>query len=86
MWIQNLNEFTMKTAIEDGMLVEFADIVDKDKLAPTVSNMTVEAMPNDNLVRKELRINFPKIQFSAFERRTNNECSVHSKDQQTNER
>ena len=81
MWIQNLNEFTMKTAIEDGMLVEFADIVDKDKLAPTVSNMTVEAMPNDNLVRKELRINFPKIQFSAFERRTNNECNVHCEDQ-----
>ena len=81
MWIQNLNEFTMKTAIEDGMLVEFADIVDKDKLAPTVSNMTVEAMPNDNLVRKELRIKLQKNQFSAFERRTNNECNFHCEDQ-----
>ena len=66
MWIQNLNEFTMKTAIEDGMLVEFADIVDKDKLAPTVSNMTVEAMPNDNLVRKELRIKLQKNSIFSF--------------------
>ena len=66
LWIQNLNEFTMKTAIEDGMLVEFADIVDKDKLAPTVSNMTVEAMPNDNLVRKELRIKLQKNSIFSF--------------------
>ena len=43
----------MKTAVEDGMLVEFTDIINKDKLAPNVTNMTVEAMPNDNLVRKQ---------------------------------
>ena len=32
------------------MLVEFADIEDRDKLVPTATNMTVETMPNDNLV------------------------------------
>ena len=54
LWLQNLNEFTMKSAVEDGMLVEFVDIVDRDHLSPSVSNMTVETMPNDNLVRKSL--------------------------------
>ena len=32
------------------MLVEFVEIEDRDNLAPSVTNMTVETMPNDNLV------------------------------------
>ena len=50
LWLHNLNEFTIKSAVEDGMLVEFAEIEDRDKLVPAVTNMTVETMPNDNLV------------------------------------
>ena len=50
LWLHNLNEFTIKSAVEDGMLVEFVEIGDRDKLVPTVTNMTVETMPNDNLV------------------------------------
>ena len=50
LWIKNLNEFTMKSAIEDGMLVEFAEIQQREKFLPSVANMTVETMPNDNLV------------------------------------
>ena len=50
LWLHNLNEFTIKSAVEDGMLVEFAEIEDRDKLVPTATNMTVETMPNDNLV------------------------------------
>ena len=33
------------------MLVEFTELVDKSNLNPAASNMTVEAMPNDNLVK-----------------------------------
>ena len=51
LWLHNLNEFTIKSAVEDGMLVEFAEIEDRDKLVPSVTNMTVETMPNDNLVQ-----------------------------------
>ena len=40
----------MKSAIEDGMLVEFAEIQQREKFLPSVANMTVETMPNDNLV------------------------------------
>ena len=50
LWLHNLNEFTIKSAVEDGMLVEFAEIEDRDNLSPSVTNMTVETMPNDNLV------------------------------------
>ena len=35
------------------MLVEFTELVDRAHLNPVTSNMTVEAMPNDNLVRLE---------------------------------
>ena len=37
------------------MLVEFSSLLDKDQVAPTASNMTVEAMPNDNLVSTDYR-------------------------------
>ena len=56
LWLHNLNEFTIKSAVEDGMLVEFAEIEDRDKLVPSVTNMTVETMPNDNLVHYVLDI------------------------------
>ena len=41
------------------MLVEFTELVDKAHLNPVTSNMTVEAMPNDNLVSldQDLRSN-----------------------------
>ena len=32
------------------MLVEFSDIEDRDKLRPVTSNLTVETLPNDNLL------------------------------------
>ena len=50
LWINNLNEFTIKSAVEDGMLVEFSDIEDRDNLRPVTSNLTVETLPNDNLL------------------------------------
>ena len=36
------------------MLVEFSELVDRAQLSPVATNMTVEAMPNDNLVRTEI--------------------------------
>ena len=36
------------------MLVEFTELVDRAHLNPVTSNMTVEAMPNDNLVSLDL--------------------------------
>ena len=33
------------------MLVEFSELLDRTELSPVATNMTVEAMPNDNLVR-----------------------------------
>ena len=41
------------------MLVEFTELVDRAHLSPVTSNMTVEAMPNDNLVSfdQDLRSN-----------------------------
>ena len=33
------------------MLVEFSELLDRTELCPAATNMTVEAMPNDNLVR-----------------------------------
>ena len=32
------------------MLVEFNELLDRTELSPVATNMTVEAMPNDNLV------------------------------------
>ena len=32
------------------MLVEFSELLDRTELSPVATNMTVEAMPNDNLV------------------------------------
>ena len=36
------------------MLVEFSELLDKNELSPVATNMTVEAMPNDNLVRTSI--------------------------------
>ena len=49
-WLQNLNQFTIKSAVDDGMLVEFTDIQDKASLTPAAANMTVDTLPNDNLL------------------------------------
>ena len=51
LWLHNLNQFTIKSALEDGMLVEFAELEESEALVPALANMTVETMPNDNLVR-----------------------------------
>lgn len=32
--------------------MEFSELLDMSELSPVATNMTVEAMPNDNLVRK----------------------------------
>ena len=50
LWLHNLNQFTIKSALEDGMLVEFAELEESEALVPALANMTVETMPNDNLV------------------------------------
>lgn len=49
-WLQNLNQFTIKSAVDDGMLVEFSDIQDRASLSPAATNMTVDTLPNDNLL------------------------------------
>ena len=36
------------------MLVEFNELLDRTELSPVATNMTVEAMPNDNLVRNRI--------------------------------
>ena len=36
------------------MLVEFSELLDRNELSPAATNMTVEAMPNDNLVRTSI--------------------------------
>ena len=37
------------------MLVEFSELLDRTELSPVATNMTVEAMPNDNLVRTKYK-------------------------------
>jgi len=49
-WLQKLNEFTIKSAVEDGFLVEFIEIIKEGTAEPVITNMTVETMPNDNLL------------------------------------
>ena len=39
------------------MLVEFSELLDRTELSPVATNMTVEAMPNDNLVRNTICVN-----------------------------
>ena len=68
------------------MLVEFAEIEDRDKLVPTATNMTVETMPNDNLVRYVRLAIFSMSSselFSAVWRRDHTQCHIFSEDQQT---
>ena len=40
------------------MLVEFSELLDRAELSPVATNMTVEAMPNDNLVRTKYKYIF----------------------------
>ena len=35
---------------QDGLLVEFIETIEEGTAEPTITNMTVETMPNDNLV------------------------------------
>ena len=43
------------------MLVEFSELLDRTELSPVATNMTVEAMPNDNLVRNTISINTYRV-------------------------
>ena len=36
------------------MLVEFSELLDRNELSSVATNMTVEAMPNENLVRSRI--------------------------------
>jgi len=49
-WMEKLNELTIRSAVDDGLLVEFIDTLQEGTAAPTVTNMTVETLPNDNLL------------------------------------
>ena len=65
-WLEKLNEFTIKSAVDvsalktilyfqiscyqDGLLVEFIETIEEGTAEPTITNMSVETMPNDNLV------------------------------------
>jgi len=49
-WMEKLNEFTMKSAVEDGFLVEFLQIIDEATSEPNFVNLTVETMPSDNIL------------------------------------
>ena len=35
---------------QDGLLVEFIETIEEGTVEPTINNMIVETMPNDNLV------------------------------------
>ena len=83
LWLHNLNEFTIKSAVEDGMLVEFAEIEDRDKLVPSVTNMTVETMPNDNLVTYVHDSFHALMFFTTVWRRGHSQCHILHEDQQT---
>uniref|UniRef100_A0A0N7ZB38 Phorbol-ester/DAG-type domain-containing protein n=1 Tax=Scylla olivacea TaxID=85551 RepID=A0A0N7ZB38_SCYOL len=47
-WLDTLNENTVKTAIETGILIEVVELM-KQTPAPTLSNMVVDCSPTDNV-------------------------------------
>jgi len=47
-WMEKLNEFAKRSALDDGLLVEFLEILGESDV-PIFSNMTADNLPDDNM-------------------------------------
>jgi len=58
LWLEKLNDFTKRSALDDGLLVEFLEILPESSV-PTFLNMTAESLPSDNMsVSSDINVSF----------------------------